>query len=254
MIDCSNINLFDKITGAKTPNGTWTVSNTNFPLPVNYNDSVDICGITFIRPVTYTYTVTDNGCTDSSIVRIIPNSGGGTETRLGDNCSNAIPLGLFEIGVTTTHSDTYSHDDKCPYKASTFDTTTTLLTYYPHINQSTSRDLWFKLTVSPTPWTALTVTIDGTPYGTSGISNDWIHLYDVTERDSPCSDPFDITGDVLVETSYTDTANSPGLLSMYFDSAQSNNGGYNYSIPRTYLVRVGTFNGGGIFNLTINLT
>jgi len=249
--DCTNLVLFNELSNA-TPNGVWTVDNTLWPVPANYNDPVNVCGLNSTsNGVDYTYTVTCGTSTSSATITVfLKNSG--DELMPGDNCSNAIGIPVMDITTNPTFVGAYSFRGTCPYANATFDTNTTLLHYYPHVNINTSEDLWFKVLVNP-GYAELTIKADGNPYIPTGITNDWINLYDVTDKNNPCTDPYTVNYD-LAQTNYTDTINSDNEVEICFHAAGQNLTNYNLTIQRCYLIRVGTFGYAGQFDLTITLT
>lgn len=180
-MSCSPITIPYNDINSSTPGGTWTSSDDPnaplFPLPpVDYDDPIDFTG-SKAGTVTYTYTVTNGDCTDSKSIQYTVRA----FTPIPNNtCATATVL-AFPYGGGTGGVDNQNLSCSCPGNLKP----TMSVTPVPAGWGTSSlykADLWYRFQYTSTYFptgqpSSMTISVDGTPYGTQGIKEPVIAVY-----------------------------------------------------------------------------
>ena len=168
------INLFTELAAQSgyTPQtgGTWAkVSGPGPSAPGTYNGTVNFTGTTTGNTI-YTYTVTQDTCTDIATVTV---QWANTGVRVNDECTGVITILVTTIGGVVSIQD-QRFDGVCP----TFPASTPSNDPPSNWGAGTFDDLWYRIPVPPNKddYTMI-IEIDGLPYGSDGVFSPLIAAY-----------------------------------------------------------------------------
>lgn len=168
------INLFTELTAQSgyTPqaSGTWAkVSGPGPSAPGTYNGTIDFTGTTTGNTI-YTYTVTQDTCTDIATVTVQWTL---TGARVNDECAGVITILVTSVGGVVSLQD-QRFDGLCP----TYPAATPSDDPPSNWGSITVDDLWYRV---PAPANkgdyTMIIEIDGSPYSTDGVFSPLIAAY-----------------------------------------------------------------------------
>jgi len=222
------INLFTELTAQSgyTPQtaGTWAkVSGPGPSAPGTYNGTIDFTGTTTGNTI-YTYTVTQDTCTEVATVTVQWTLSG---VRANDECGTIYTAILGGVPSSESILDE-RFDGLCPALAPSTPSDDPPSSW----GSATFDDLWYRVN-APTYKGAYTmnVQIDGTPYGVDGVYSPVVALYtscDVADLIT-ASTPLPSGQSSTCITSLLGTG-TPAFIYIRVGRSQASIGGYRFDL------------------------